>query len=443
MVLRAAYGKSWIDFTPPLPTLRQTWELADDATASGLMKNIRSNPLSSLGGILMAALWLLTASTQAATPGAAEVKKVVGTATYTDGQGGGPIKEGQVLLAGATITTGAGSYVDLDLKVNGNALRVEADTTLSLNKLEYTKAIDTVVNTQVEVTKGAAVANVINKLSKASKYEIKTTAGIAGIRGTVVRAGPVRITCLIGTIQFVPTAGGGVNIIITGGNAFSPGTLQTVRAGAAETTGLARSATQLTANAAAASVASVVQQFTAALAADAATEAAKAGGDVGNTAANSAKAAIAELLQAVQQAAAESTNPQVKAAIQAVAQNLTQNSESISASAAATGAGIAVKVTGGTDAQAQAQARSAASSVSTSQTVVNQAVTQANPTITQAQPNQNPTVIVDNRPSPGAGPTPPPGGQPNQQTQPPPVTIFVSPGAAGVSGTTTTTTTPK
>lgn len=404
------------------------------------MKILGRNSLSSLGGVLLAALWLLTTSTQAATPGAAEVKKVVGTANYTDATGGGPIKEGQILMAGATITTGAGSYVDLDLKVNGNALRVEADSTLTLNKLEYTKAIDTVVNTEIQVAKGAAVANVINKLSKASKYEIKTPAGVAGIRGTVVRCGTVRITCLIGTIQFVPVAGGGVAIVINGGNAFTPGSLAAVKAGAAETTGLARSATQLTANAAAASVATVVQQFTAALAADAAAEAAKAGGNAGTTAANTAKAAIADLLQAVQQAAAESTNPQVKAAIQAVAQNLTQNTESITANAAATGAGIGVKVTGGTEAQAQAASSSAAAAVTSNQAVVNQAVNQAKPSITVAQPNQNPTVVVDNRPPPPPPGTPPPTGpgpnQPGTPTQPPATVIFVSPGAAGGTGTT-------
>jgi len=404
------------------------------------MKNFGCNPLFRLGGVLLAALWLLTASTQAATPGAAQVKKVVGTASYTDGSGGGPIKEGQILMAGATITTGAGSYVDLDMGVNGNALRVEADSTLTLNKLEYTRAIDTVVNTEVQVAKGAAVANVINKLSKASKYEIKTPAGVAGIRGTVVRAATVRITCLIGTIQFVPVAGGGVAIVINGGNAFTPGSLAAVKAGAAETTGLARSATQLTANAAAASVATVVQQFTAALAADAAAEAAKAGGNAGTTAANTAKAAIADLLQAVQQAAAESTNPQVKAAIQAVAQNLTQNTESITASAAATGAGIGVKVTGGTDAQAQAASSSAATAVTSNQAVVNQAVNRAKPSIAVAQANQNPTVVVDNRPpSPPPGTPPPagPGNQPGTQTQAPATVIFVSPGAA--RGTTTDT----
>lgn len=385
--------------------------------------------LFTIGSAMLAAAWLFAVNTvQAASPGAAVVKKVVGTATYTDARGGGAIKENDILFQGATITTGAGSYVDLDLGVNGNALRVEADSTLALNKLEYTKAIATVTDTQIEVKKGSAVSNVINKLSKASKYEIKTPAGVAGIRGTVVRSGVVRITCLIGTIQFEPVAGGGVAIIINGGNAFSPGALAAVKAGAAETTGLAKTATQLTANAAAASVATVVQQFTAALAADAAAEAAKTGGNASAAAANSAKAAIAELLQAVTDAAAQASSPQVRATIQAVAQTLTQNTESLTANAAASGAGIGVKVAGGSDAQASAAAATAATTVSNNATVVAQANALAAPSIVVARPNQNPTVVVDNRPPPPSPGQQPPAGttQPAAQNQGNTL-IFVSP----------------
>ncbi len=161
------------------------------------MKNFGRNPILSFGSLLLAAVWLFTATAQAASPGAAQVKKVVGKADYTDAKGGGALKEGDILFQGATITTGAGSYVDLFLGVNGDSLRVEADSTLSLNKLDYTKAGETIVNTQLDVTKGAVVANVVNKLSKASKYEIKTPAGVAGIRGTVLRAGTARIVCLV------------------------------------------------------------------------------------------------------------------------------------------------------------------------------------------------------------------------------------------------------
>ncbi len=378
------------------------------------MKNLGRNRIASLVSLLLAALWLFAADAHAASPGAAQVKKVVGTATYTDTRGGGPLKEGDILMQGATITTGAGSYVDLDMGVNGNALRVEADSTLSLNKLDYTKAGETIVNTQVEVKKGSAVSNVINKLSKASKYEIKTPAGVAGIRGTVTRATITRVTCLIGTISFVPLQGGGVAIIINGGNAFSAGALAAVRAGGAECSGIARSATSLTANTSpAAVVAATVQQFTAALALDAASDAARTGGDTAKAAADTAKAATADLLQALQQAAADAS-PQVKAAIQAMATSLTQASESNTAKAAAQAAGIAVKLNGGTDAQAQTAASSAAGQTTGNAQVAQQAVLGAGPSVQVAAP----------------GVTPPlgePGVVGPPQTAPPPVVVFLPP----------------
>lgn len=416
------------------------------------MKNIPSNPLSSLAGLLLAAMWLLTASTQAATPGAAEVKKVVGTATYTDGQGGGPIKEGQVLLAGATITTGAGSYVDLDLKVNGNALRVEADTTLSLNKLEYTKAIETVVNTELDVKKGSTVANVVNKLSKASKYEIKTPAGVAGIRGTVLRAGTTRIVCLIGRVSFVPVAGGGIQLVINGGSGFQQGANQPVRATSVETTGLARTACSLTANTLANMVSQAVQQFTAAIAAEAATEAAKTGGNASQEAALVAKAVLAQLMQEVQQAA-QNAPPAIRAQVQQAVAALQNNTETVVATAAASGAAAAVVNNGGDAQQAKAAANAAASAATTDSAAANRAANNvtagAIQSAVQAR-NQGGTVnptesLVNNTQPAGGTPTGTAAGGPNAgvQTQVGNTIIFVSPGAAGGSGTTTTTTTQK
>lgn len=375
----------------------------------------------SFGGALLAAMWLFATAAQAATPGAALVKKVVGKADYTDARGGGPVKEGDILMAGATITTGAGSYVDLDMGVNGNALRVEADSTLALNKLDYTRAGDTVVNTEIEVKKGSSVSNVINKLSKASKYEIKTAAGVAGIRGTVVGASATTIHCLVGTISFVPTAGGGVAIVINGGSKFTAGALAAVKAGTAETSRLAQSATGVTANVAAAQVGNTIKQFTAAIAADAATAAGKTGGDAAaaKAASDTAKAVMADLLAAINQAAANAS-PEVKAAIQAVAANLNQNAEQNTASAAATAAGVAVKVNGGSDTAAKAAANTAAGQTTSNQNVIATANALASNPITQAQSGDIPA----NHSNTG---TTGPGSNNNPPATVPPTTIFVSP----------------
>lgn len=344
------------------------------------MKNFGRSSTLSFGSVLLATLWLFSAAAQAATPGAAQVKKVVGNATYTDTKGGGPIREGAILMEGATITTGAGSYVDLDMGVNGNALRVEADSTLSLNKLEYTKAGETIVNTQLEVKKGAAVANVINKLSKASKYEIKTPAGVAGIRGTVLRAGATRIVCLIGRVEF-RTVNGQLQLVI-GGTAVSVGG-GVVKAATVETTGLARSACSLTTNTAANMVNATVQQFTTALAAEAASEAGKAGGNSATAAAQAAKAIMAELILAVQEAAAQAP-PAVRAAALAAAANLARTSETLQTTSAAGAAAAATVANGGTKADAQAAAQQAAQQSTSNPAIVRNALANVAPGINSA-----------------------------------------------------------
>lgn len=415
--------------------------------------------MSTLGSVLLAAAWLLVSvTTQAATPGAAQVKKVVGKADYTDAKGGGPLTEGQILMQGATIITGAGSYVDLDMGINGNALRVEADSTLTLNKLEYTKAGEVVVNTELEVKKGAAVANVINKLSKASKYEIKTPAGVAGIRGTVLRAGTTRIVCLIGRISFVPTAGGGLALTISGGAGFSAGGAGVVKATSVETTGLARTACNLTANTVANMVAQVVQQFTAAIAAEAAAEAGKAGGAAGAAAGAAeaavvAKAVLAQLIQEVQQAAA-SAPPSVRAAVQAAATSLQNNSDAVGATAAASGAAAGAVANGANAAQAKQAAQQAATQSTTdakvataaANNVTTAAINQAIATQAQGAGSTGSMVevLVQNTkpatgtPTGGTSSTDPGAGtKTGTTTKVGETTIFISPDTAG------TTTTPK
>ncbi len=319
------------------------------------MKNFGRNPILSIGSVLLAALWLFAADAQAAS-GVAEVKKVVGIANFTDAKGGGPIKEGDILMEGATITTGAGSYVDLDLKVNGNALRVEADSTLALNKLDYVKAGDTIINTQLEVKKGSTVANVVNKLSKASKYEIKTASGVAGIRGTVLKVTTTRVTCLIGKVEF-RTVNGQLQLVI-GGTVYSSGAAGPVKATTVETTGLATAATSCTANTqASTTVNQVVKQFTTVIAAEAAADAGPGG--AAQASADAARAVLAALVAAVKEAA-DNAPPAIRAAAQAAAADLAKRSEAIQTASAADGAALGTIASGGTSEQAKANGDSAA-----------------------------------------------------------------------------------
>jgi hypothetical protein len=367
-----------------------------------------------LGSLILLLAALMISPAHAAIDGSAQVKKVVGTVAYTDDKGGGPLKDGDTIHQGATITTGANSYVDLDLGPNGNALRVEADTTLAVNKLSYAKAGVLIVNTDLEVKKGAVVANVINKLSRASKYEIKTPGGVAGIRGTVLQASTTQVLCLVGTVEFRPTAGGGVQLVI-GGTVYSAvsGTVQS--ATTVQTSGLAKSATGLTQNAAPASVSAVVQQFTAAIAAQAATTIAKAGGDAATAASTTAKDIAAQLVQQVQAAANQLPEGPAKQAALAQVATLTSSVDAIQTTAAATAAAAATVSTGGTAQQAQDAAQKAAQQTTVNQTVAQEATTKVDNVVKTLASNPQgapvtPTAIIENVKAPDSTQTAATGG---------------------------------
>lgn len=174
---------------------------------------------------LAAVLFALVSATATALPGRAEVMKVVGQATVAK-QGGSTasVTAGMVLGTGDTITTSAGSTVDLNLGVNGDFLRVEPDSSLKLENLDIANVAERTVTTQININRGGVTGNVVNKLSLASKYEIKSAGGVAGIRGTkysvTVQGG--RITRLVVTQGTVAFTQGGVTINIAAGQAYSP-----------------------------------------------------------------------------------------------------------------------------------------------------------------------------------------------------------------------------
>jgi len=160
---------------------------------------------------------LLTASSLAVTsvaqtvPGRAEVRAIKGTAVYsTPTAPATPLKVGTVLPAGSTIKTDAGSSVDLFLGNSAGVVRLTENTTLGLDKLTLTDTgADTVVEVQLNLPDGTILGNV-NKLSPASKYEIKLPNGVAGIRGTKYRISSTSFIVLIdGTLIFVHVPPGG------------------------------------------------------------------------------------------------------------------------------------------------------------------------------------------------------------------------------------------
>lgn len=176
--------------------------------------------------LLIAVALLWTAALASAIPGRAEVMKVVGKATATDAKGASKsITQGMVLGTGDTITTGAGSTVDLNLGLNGDYLRVDPDTSLKIDNLDIANVSQRTVTTQLNVNRGGITGNVVNKLTLASKYEIKSASGVAGIRGTVYSVktdANGRITRIVVTTGTVTFTQGGVTVTILAGQALTP-----------------------------------------------------------------------------------------------------------------------------------------------------------------------------------------------------------------------------
>src|SRR5256886_7601146 len=158
--------------------------------------------------IAVAPMQLLQAQT---VPGKAEVREVKGVAlASTAGAPGAPVKVGTVLGPGTTIKTGAGSSVLLFLGKTAGFIRLTENTTVSLDKLTLTDTgADTAAEVQLGLTDGTILGNV-NKLSAASRYEIKTPNGVAGIRGTRYRMSANSFIVLLdGTLVFVYVPPGG------------------------------------------------------------------------------------------------------------------------------------------------------------------------------------------------------------------------------------------
>jgi hypothetical protein len=314
------------------------------------------------GGLILALAFLLSASAALAEAGYAIVQKIQGTATYASGIGEGALKSGQRLDEGTRITTGNGSYVDLNLGDNGDALRIGEASVVTLTELTVRKLRkSTVVRTEVNVTRGKVVANVIKKLNRSSRYRVKTPQWVAGIRGTCIEAGVAGLVAITGTVQFTQ-ANGQVQMVI-GGFAYSTGGNQPQQATAAQTQGIAASATSSTANLGnAALVQATVQQFAQAIASRAALNAPNA--QAAATAASQTAAAVVQaltqaVLQEAQNAPAE-IRAQVQQAVQVIQQQAAAITVTAAAAAAATATVAIVTGQGSTPQQAEQQAEQAA-----------------------------------------------------------------------------------
>lgn len=153
-------------------------------------------------------------------PGKAKVKAIKGSASFSlPGENAKPLKVGTTLTSGSVVKTDGKSSVDLFLGNSAGVVRMTENSTLALDKLTLMDTgADTVVEIQLHVPQGTILGNV-NKLSVASRYEIKVPNGIASIRGTQFRASADgNLVLLQGTLVFayVPPSGDPVPYTLTG-----------------------------------------------------------------------------------------------------------------------------------------------------------------------------------------------------------------------------------
>jgi hypothetical protein len=115
----------------------------------------------------------------------AVVRGVRGTANYSTDRGANwrDLKVGARLKQNSIIRTAPGATVDLFLGDNGPVVRVTENTTMGIDRLTVDRGNETIIETQLDLRSGRILGNV-KKLAAASKYEVKTPQGVAGIRGT-------------------------------------------------------------------------------------------------------------------------------------------------------------------------------------------------------------------------------------------------------------------
>lgn len=307
-----------------------------------------------------------SAALASAIPGRAEVKKITGTATVSKGTGAATtLAEGMVLGTGDTLSTGAGSVVDLWLGLNGDVLRVEPDSILKLDQLDVTHINPPVVNTRLNVTKGGITANVITKLASASRYEVRTPSGVAGIRGTIYNASVgTGVGVIHGNVTW-SADGRPVVSIFSGQSATADGVVKAL-AQALLAQSVA-SASASTATVSPAQLANTVNTLAQSVATAAAMQA------LSRLPATATDAEKAKVSASAAADAAEQATTQIRAALETIwslnpfARELTDSQEAIKSvygilatttlAAGAVGAAVAITATGGTIANAAAAAQ--------------------------------------------------------------------------------------
>jgi hypothetical protein len=190
-----------------------------------VMKLSPESFLRVMASLVVAAVMVAPASAQNTKSREAMVTALAGDARYSSGGGASaPVALGTRLHEGDVLTTTAGSHIDIDLGDNVGILQLAPNSTLALRTLKSTRTdAELVTETDTDLKKGMLYFKV-NKLAKASRFEISTPKGIAGIRGTsgsITADGQFTINEGLGGIAY-PNNGGVNTFVVHDGETVGP-----------------------------------------------------------------------------------------------------------------------------------------------------------------------------------------------------------------------------
>ena len=143
-------------------------------------------------------------------PGKAIVRGVQGLVSYSDEDGQGmPLKAETVLHPGAVIQTESSGLAEIAFDGGAGILRLSGNTTLVLQKMTALRAREgDVVEIQLTLKTGAIIGRT-DKFRPGSNFEIKTSAGLAGVRQGLYRVDASGKTEVAeGLVLFVATRDG-------------------------------------------------------------------------------------------------------------------------------------------------------------------------------------------------------------------------------------------
>lgn len=221
-----------------------------------------------LGWMLAAVLSLAiisSATAQEAKQRTGKVVRIKGEARYSTGNKvWQPLKVGTILKSGYVVQTAQNSFVDVVMNEEASAavadltplvaaaagpsgkggagaggssiptpdqdvIRVLDDSYLVFDSLAATATgADTVTETMLDLKKGS-IFGTVKKQAAASRFEVKTPNGVAGIRGTIfLISANGNIACLVGSVivAFTDASGNVVTQVVGAGQMFDSATKQ-------------------------------------------------------------------------------------------------------------------------------------------------------------------------------------------------------------------------